>query len=344
MREALKNMVRYWRLYLLTLVLGIGGSFQLGMQVSIMASPAEHIQSFVNQTWLGRYKVPVDDSTNMLIWSFIVSVFSLGGWVGAIHSGSLPVTHGRKKALLFNNIVALVAAVLMFVTLLFFPEAPRYLYIDKGDTEGCKKALQWLWQEDDLQMEMDEMGKERASMQGQKVKTIWDVLTSRCVRWQLLVLSLFIDRVGRKILMGYGYLLMGVIMSILIVMLSIKDLYSWVPYVNIALIFSVICVYGLGPYIFLQAWRPSAYVISGSINWFSLFLIGMFFPFIDGLGQFCFLIFVAYCIFSAAFMLYFIPETKGKSMLEIMEDFNKLNYKNKGTDTEKADFVMATKF
>jgi hypothetical protein len=52
----------------------------------------------VNQTWLRRYEVPVSDSTNMLIWSFIVSVFSLGGWVGAIHSGSLPVTYGRSDA------------------------------------------------------------------------------------------------------------------------------------------------------------------------------------------------------------------------------------------------------
>uniref|UniRef100_A0A8C7V6S1 Major facilitator superfamily (MFS) profile domain-containing protein n=1 Tax=Oncorhynchus mykiss TaxID=8022 RepID=A0A8C7V6S1_ONCMY len=464
MREALKNLVRYWRLYLLTLVLGIGGSFQLGMQVSIMASPAEHIQSFVNQTWLRRYEVPVSDSTNMLIWSFIVSVFSLGGWVGAIHSGSLPVTYGRKKVLLFNNIVALVAAVLMvfspmaksfemillgrflygynaglgwnvqlmylgesspkklrgfltititifsslgkvtgqivgikelmgteamwpwlmalgglpailqFVTLLFFPEAPRYLYIDKGDTEGCRKALHWLWQEHDLQMEMDEMGKERASMQGQNVKTIWDVLTSRCVRWQLLVLVIpcaGVQFCGFNAIYFYAfdifgeagvaedkmhYLSIGIGTTDLITItlypiqffVSQQDLYSWVPYANIALIFSVICVYGLGPSgiasilpadIFLQAWRPSAYVISGSINWLSLFLIGMFFPFlVDGLGQFCFLIFVAYCLFSAVFVLYFIPETKGKGMVEIMDDFNKLNYKNRGTETEKADF------
>ena len=49
-------------------------------------------------------------------------------------------------------------------------------------------ALQWLWQEDDLKMEMDDMEKERESMQGQKSKTVWDVLTSRCVRWQVLAL------------------------------------------------------------------------------------------------------------------------------------------------------------
>ncbi|XP_063073795.1 solute carrier family 2, facilitated glucose transporter member 9-like [Engraulis encrasicolus] len=163
--------------------------------------------------------------------------------------------------------------------------------------------------------------------------------------------AFIIDRVGRKKLMGYGYLLMGIVMSVLIGMLTIKDQYDWVPYVNIALIFSIICVYGLGPSgvsmclpadLFLQAWRPSAYVVSGTVNWLSLFLISMLFPYIvEGLGQYCFLIFVAYCIFSAAFMLYFIPETKGKTMVEITEDFNKLNFKNRGTDIANGD-VLAT--
>ncbi len=62
----------------------------------------------------------------------------------------------------------------------------------------------------------------------------------------------------------------------------------------------------------------------------------------DGLGQFCFLIFVAYCICSSAYLIYFVPETKGKTMVEIMEDFNKLNFKDRTVDTEEAD--METKF
>lgn len=33
-----------------------------------------------------------------------------------------------------------IPAILQFVTLLFFPEAPRYLYIDKGDTEGSVRG------------------------------------------------------------------------------------------------------------------------------------------------------------------------------------------------------------
>ncbi|XP_030634290.1 solute carrier family 2, facilitated glucose transporter member 11-like [Chanos chanos] len=486
--------VQYWRLYLLAVVLGIGGSFQYGLQISFLTAPAKHIQNFVNETWLGRYGVAVGDSTNTLIWSFIVSVCSLGGWLGAIHSGSLPVKYGRKKALLINNVVAMVAALLMvlsptawsfemillgrflygyniglglsvhlmylgesspkklrgfltltssifiglgklmgqvvgirelmgtedmwpyllalgglpalvqFLSLLCFPEAPRYLYIDKGDKETCKKVLQWLWQEEDLKMELDDMEKERESVQGQAAKTVLDVLRSRAVRWQMLALSLpcagvqfcginalyfyafdifresgveeeqmhylslgigstelitviicafIIDRAGRKRLMGFGYLIMGVVMSLLIFMLSIKDMYTWVPYFNIALIFSVICVYGVGPCgvsmclpadLFLQAWRPSAYVVSGTINWISLFIIGMTFPYlVDSLGQYCFLIFVTYCVFSAAFLLFFIPETKGKTMVEITEDFNKLNYKNRAKDSDKDDLALATK-
>lgn len=33
-----------------------------------------------------------------------------------------------------------VPALLQLVTLPFFPEAPRHLYIDKGDTEGARKG------------------------------------------------------------------------------------------------------------------------------------------------------------------------------------------------------------
>lgn len=120
-----------------------------------------------------------------------------------------------------------VPAVLQFVTLQFFPEAPRHLYIDKGDTEGAKqgdynnqaglsaayvwnwrwqksesrwlfvvfcnprmKALQWLWQEDNLKVELEDMQAERESARGEEAKTLRDALTSRSVRWQILTLAL----------------------------------------------------------------------------------------------------------------------------------------------------------
>lgn len=47
----------------------------------------------------------------------------------------------------------------------------------------CPTALQWLWQEDNLKMELDDMQLERERSQGEKAKTVKDLLTSRCVRW-----------------------------------------------------------------------------------------------------------------------------------------------------------------
>lgn len=126
--------------------------------------------------------------------------------------------------------------------------------------------------------------------------------------------------------------------------------------------------------LFLQAWRPSAYVISGSINFLGMFLIGMLFGYVvvryplcilcvthkhnsrhvflslllsfslsqDGLGQFCFLIFVIYCFVSAAFLIFLVPETKGKTMVDIMKDFNKLNYRS-SADVKKTHVSLETK-
>lgn len=50
------------------------------------------------------------------------------------------------------------------------------------------KALQWLWPENDLMMEIDDMLAERESAQGEAVKTVKEALTSRSVRWQILTL------------------------------------------------------------------------------------------------------------------------------------------------------------
>ncbi|XP_063072313.1 solute carrier family 2, facilitated glucose transporter member 5-like [Engraulis encrasicolus] len=492
MNNNLQGLTQYWRLYMLTFILGLGGTLQYGLQVSIMTSPAQHIQEFVNQTWLDRYEVPVGESTNTLIWSLMVSILSVGGLIGTIHSRVLPVKYGRKTSMQINNVVAILAAVLMilcqmfksfemiliarimygynigmginlhlmylseispkrlrgfltltssiflslgkllgqilgisdvmgtadlwpyllgfsglpamlqFVLLLWFPETPRYLFIDRGDEEGCKKVLGWLWQEEDagLKLELEDMRKERES-QSEKAKTVLDTLTSRSVRWQLLAMLIpssglqfcginaiyfyafhifhesgvpaekmqylslgigatevitvslcgfTIERMGRKKLLGYGYLLMAILMCILIVMLTIKDMAPWLPYFNIGLLFTVICVYGLGPSgasmclpadLFLQVWRPAAFAVGGIVNWVSLFGIGMVFPYVvEGMGQYCFLIFVTYCTFTSFFVLYFIPETKGKTSMEIDEDFKKLNFKN---TSQKSDDFLVTK-
>ncbi|NWW36924.1 GTR11 protein, partial [Panurus biarmicus] len=92
---------------------GITGAFHYGLQVSIINSPAEHIQSFIRETWLKRYGSSPSADMSTLMWSLIVSIYSIGGLLGSSAAGYLSVRFGRKKALLLANIPALLGAALM---------------------------------------------------------------------------------------------------------------------------------------------------------------------------------------------------------------------------------------
>uniref|UniRef100_A0A8D0E8J2 Solute carrier family 2, facilitated glucose transporter member 5 n=1 Tax=Salvator merianae TaxID=96440 RepID=A0A8D0E8J2_SALMN len=102
-----------WTLFLAVCSAGIGGTFQYGYNVSIISAPTEHIHQFLNDTWWNRYQAELSPSKMTLLWSTIASVFSLGGLVGAHLGGSAAIHLGRKGALLMNNFIAIVAALLM---------------------------------------------------------------------------------------------------------------------------------------------------------------------------------------------------------------------------------------
>ncbi|NXQ96765.1 GTR9 protein, partial [Sagittarius serpentarius] len=148
-----------------------------------------------------------------------------------------------------------------------------------------------------------------------------------------------IERAGRKTLLWKSYTVMALALGLLTVTLSLQDSFSWVPYCSVALIFIFIMSFGIGPAgvlcplpteIFIQSYRPAAYVFNGATNWIQLFILGLLFPFIvEGLGSFCFIIFLAYCLSMAIFVFLVMPETKGKTMLQVMEEFNRLNYRGK---------------
>ncbi|XP_042685015.1 solute carrier family 2, facilitated glucose transporter member 11-like [Centrocercus urophasianus] len=148
-----------------------------------------------------------------------------------------------------------------------------------------------------------------------------------------------VDRAGRKALLWKTHAAMALALGLLTVTLALQDSFSWTPYCSAALIFIFIMSFGLGPAgvlcplpteIFIQSYRPAAYAFNGATNWIQLFFLGLLFPFIvEGLGSFCFIIFLAYCLSMAIFVYLVVPETKGKSMLQIMEEFNRLNYGRK---------------
>ncbi|KAG6929104.1 solute carrier family 2 member 11, partial [Chelydra serpentina] len=149
--------------------------------------------------------------------------------------------------------------------------------------------------------------------------------------------NVIIERAGRRLLILGGYSLMAVWAIVFMVALSQQSRISWIPYLSMACIFAYILSFGIGPAgvtgvlpteIFDQMSRPAAYMICGSLLWSNLFAVGMAFPFIvEGLGHFCYLPFFTVCVCSALYVAFFLPETKGKTFLEISKEFNKRNFK-----------------
>ncbi|XP_037632539.1 solute carrier family 2, facilitated glucose transporter member 11b isoform X2 [Sebastes umbrosus] len=254
----------------------LGGTFQCGYNTSVINAPTTYVQNFINQTWNERYQTDISAEALTLLWSTIVSIFTLGGLLGVTVGGTLSVKLGRKGTLLANNIFALAAALLMglsyptglfelliigrfligmnagiglcvqplylgeiaptafrgamgmgtsiFITggiltgqviglkellgkeeywplllsttaipailqlliLPWFPESPRYLLIDKGDTEGCKKALKQLHGTAGCDRELEDIVKEKNNLVDFQAKKPWELFTDRSVRWQLL--------------------------------------------------------------------------------------------------------------------------------------------------------------
>lgn len=91
----------------------VGSSFLYGYNLSVVNAPASYIKAFFNKTWIDRYNEPIGDGTVTLLWSITVSVFAIGGLVGALTVSFLIKALGRKGTLLANNALALIAALLL---------------------------------------------------------------------------------------------------------------------------------------------------------------------------------------------------------------------------------------
>lgn len=131
------------RVLLLTIcAAGIGGTFQFGYNLSIINAPTLHIQEFTNETWQTRTGQPLPDHLVLLVWSLIVSLYPLGGLLGALLAGPLAVTLGRKKSLLVNNAFVLAAAALFG----FSRRAGSFEMIMLGRLlVGISAGTEWAW-------------------------------------------------------------------------------------------------------------------------------------------------------------------------------------------------------
>ncbi|XP_078083063.1 solute carrier family 2, facilitated glucose transporter member 11b isoform X4 [Mustelus asterias] len=450
----------HWRklpsatLFLAVLSTGIGGTFQYGYNISVINAPTMYVQKFINETWEIRYGSDVDRNLLRLLWSIIVSAFTLGGFLGAWLGGPLAIKLGRKRTLLIINILVLAGSALMgasnpaglfellivgrflvglhsgvtlcvqpmylgeiapkalrgtvtmgtsvFITagiligqvmgqrellgreeywpsllstscipamlqlllLPWFPESPRYLFIDRKEEMKALQALRKFHDDDTYLSELEGLEKECAETQLQQSKPLCELLTERSARWQLITViiinmaqqfsginaGLLIERVGRRVLILSGYLLMALWCSVMTITLTYQASYSWVPYMTMSCLFAFILSFGLGPggvtnsvtgELFTQSLRPAAYMVSSSMNWISFFFVSLMFPLIvEGLQQFCFLIFLAECLLVTVFLYIILPETKNKSFLEIEKEFRARNFKYELTESVNRDLQI----
>ncbi|KAJ8339090.1 hypothetical protein SKAU_G00358760 [Synaphobranchus kaupii] len=240
-------------------------------------------------------------------------------------------------------------AAIQLLTLPFFPESPRYLLLDRGDRQGCERAMEWLWGRRSYDSEIQDMLKEHVALRGARSQSVLELALNRAERWQFLTLlatftslqlcginaAAVIENTGKRILFFRGYMSMSAILGLLTVTLNLQGQVTWMPYCSMVLIFTFIFFFSSGPAgitaslpgdIFMQSSKAAAFTIGSSLNWTGLFLIGMLFPLmVENMGPYCFLIFLGFCFFSGVFVWLNVPETKNRTPLEITEEFRKMH-------------------
>ncbi|KAA0707775.1 Solute carrier family 2, facilitated glucose transporter member 9 [Triplophysa tibetana] len=274
---------------------------------------------------------------------------------------------------------------IQMVILPFLPDAPRYILIEKGNIEECRKALQFLWGPGDYKLEIEEMLAEQAVIQGENSKSLLDMLRVKHLRWQVLSLlvicgcvqfsgitaitsfsfnifleagipvdkirhvtlgigtsevftsiisSFLIESVGRRVLLWIGFGGMSVIMALITVTLYLKDSSFVIPYITVFLVFLFNIFYAGGPAavthpitseIFIQSYRPAAFMFTGILGWLGVAIFGFMFPFlIAAMKSLSFVLFSCFCLIAALFVFFVLPETKGKTPLEISQEFKNI--------------------
>nr|QDF45866.1 glucose transporter 9-1 [Lateolabrax maculatus]QDF45867.1 glucose transporter 9L [Lateolabrax maculatus] len=91
----------------------LGSSFIYGYNLSVVNAPALYIKAFYNKTWIERYGESIGAETVTILWSITVSIFAIGGLLGALSVSLIIRLLGRKGTLLLNNGFALTAALLL---------------------------------------------------------------------------------------------------------------------------------------------------------------------------------------------------------------------------------------
>uniref|UniRef100_A0A8B9LSZ0 Solute carrier family 2 member 11, like n=1 Tax=Astyanax mexicanus TaxID=7994 RepID=A0A8B9LSZ0_ASTMX len=328
------------------LIAGIGGTFQYGFNISVLTSPS------------------VVSKKTVVLFIFLVEVMG---------------TEDRWPFLLaFSGVVGF----LQLATLPFLPESPRYLLLERGDRQGCEKALQQLLGPGgglSVEAEVEDMQAEHSALRGVKSHSVLELLTSRSVRWQLLTViitftTLQLCGINAVYLYSFDvfraagipdynlrYAALGtglceicttVACGIMIEssgkrVLLIRGYLGMAAALLILTITLYLQVTGvtapLPGEIFSQSYKGAGFVVACTLNWAGLFFVGMVFPLIvEHLEYFCFLIFFFFCFCSGVFVWYAVPETRNRSAIEISAEFDRMHSKGKTAPESKTNTIYLT--
>ncbi|XP_035436038.2 solute carrier family 2, facilitated glucose transporter member 3 isoform X2 [Spodoptera frugiperda] len=105
-----------WSFYLVLagIVTTLGSSLPVGYNIGVVNTPADVIKSFCNESFITRYDVVLDEKWLNVLWSFVVSIFIVGGCTGSILGAVLANSLGRKMATVVTSVLS-VAGGLLFL-------------------------------------------------------------------------------------------------------------------------------------------------------------------------------------------------------------------------------------
>uniref|UniRef100_A0AAV2M8R3 Major facilitator superfamily (MFS) profile domain-containing protein n=1 Tax=Knipowitschia caucasica TaxID=637954 RepID=A0AAV2M8R3_KNICA len=156
------------------------------------------------------------------------------------------------------------------------------------------------------------------------------------------------EHVGRRPLFWVGYGVMAVCWVLVTVTVYFQNSAQWVPYLTSVFVITVIVFFCGGPgggvntlstEIFVQSERMAAVVLVGIYRWGIFALLGLIFPFlIASLSSYCFLLFACWCLVGGLYSFFILPETKGKSVLQISEEFRAISLCSSAPPTDGDTF------
>ncbi|CAG13271.1 unnamed protein product, partial [Tetraodon nigroviridis] len=97
------------------LLSSFGSSLLYGYNLAVVNSPAEHIKKFYNETLIEDHGSIPDEKFITVLYSLTVSIFAIGGMIGALLVGRLVTRYGRMTVSLRRKGTLVRATVLVFI-------------------------------------------------------------------------------------------------------------------------------------------------------------------------------------------------------------------------------------